>query len=34
MQNTRPHYSLHKVKINCFQVNYGQKTEFMIRDKL
>ena len=31
---TRPRYVLDKVKINCFKVDYRQKTEFITRDKL
>ena len=31
---TRPRYLIDKVKINCFEVNYRQKTEVVIGDKL
>ena len=31
---TRPRYLLDKVKVNCFEVNYRQKTEVITRDKL
>ena len=31
---TQPRYLLDKVKINCFEVNYRQKTEVITRDKL